>query len=625
MNLQSPTQLPANAPATNNTNTSLGAGQAAGVRPVAGASLGVDFAQIMARQFERLPSLQKQQLADSSGLAGAAQALNSVNDNTADRRDAAALQDNPPPVASDVPPTGVTLRDGASATPTSNEASSASTGQPHKDNPKSKTTASTTITPVGLALNLPAAMPAVAPLVASTTASATDAANANSASIAVDALNGAQTTAASSASGHAPVMAQAMLSNPWLKDVALISSKAQNKPNTANAELKTVALSPKLNIVTPANTATSPESLTAFAQSMGLDDSAISKLLNPNSVQASASPAGFNPTGLASSLAAASPDGSRHNAASAQSAVTQLAAMGVTSAAMSQNSAVNAQAALQQAQINAPAPGNPLDGASNVALNPQAMAVPSEMIAAAQSTTVANASPAFTNASVSTVDALQMINTGISATDVAALSASLSAGDLGGNASNQQGSGFGQNFAAMSAPTNATNSADVNSAEASASASDTKMQEVYDQLSDKLATEMATRMHKQLSDGQWKMKFGLRPANLGGVEVQLEMKDGKLNASFNVDNPLTAHLLQNAAARLRESLGNFGIQAGQVQIGQNATGNPQGSSQGNSQQSTSQPQVMENSSRLDNVADESQSDNPVKSSSDGSSNLDLYA
>ena len=151
------------------------------------------------------------------------------------------------------------------------------------------------------------------------------------------------------------------------------------------------------------------------------------------------------------------------------------------------------------------------------------------------------------------------------------------------------------------------------------------MQEVYDQLSDKLATEMATRMHKQLNDGQWKMKFGLRPANLGGVEIQLEMKDGKLNASFNVDNPLTGHLLQNAAARLRETLGNFGIQAGQVQIGQNASGQSQGGQQGNSQQSSSQPQVMENSSRLNNTANESQSDNPVKSPSESSTTLDLFA
>jgi flagellar hook-length control protein FliK len=88
---------------------------------------------------------------------------------------------------------------------------------------------------------------------------------------------------------------------------------------------------------------------------------------------------------------------------------------------------------------------------------------------------------------------------------------------------------------------------------------------------------------------------------------------------------LTGHLLQNAAARLRETLGNFGIQAGQVQIGHNANSNPQGGQQGNSQQSFNQPQVMGNSSRPNNSANESQSDNPVKSPSESSSILDLFA
>ena len=157
-----------------------------------------------------------------------------------------------------------------------------------------------------------------------------------------------------------------------------------------------------------------------------------------------------------------------------------------------------------------------------------------------------------------------------------------------------------------------------NATASAAPASD--MQEVYNQLSDKLATEMAARMHKQLSDGQWKMKFGLRPAHLGGVEIQLEMKDGKLDAVFRADNPLTRDLLQNSSQRLREALENFGIHAGQVHVGQQG-GNAQ---QNASRNSANQPQVGDNSP-LQVKGDDSVVATTVASNKANASLLDLYA
>jgi flagellar hook-length control protein FliK len=148
----------------------------------------------------------------------------------------------------------------------------------------------------------------------------------------------------------------------------------------------------------------------------------------------------------------------------------------------------------------------------------------------------------------------------------------------------------------------------------------THMAEVYDQLSDKLATEMAARMHKQLSDGEWKMKFGLRPAHLGGVEIQLEMKDGKLDAVFRADNPLTRDLLQNSSQRLREALENFGIHAGLVHVGQQG-GNAQ---QNASRNSANQPQVGDNST-LQVKGDASVDATRVASNKANASLLDLYA
>jgi flagellar hook-length control protein FliK len=146
------------------------------------------------------------------------------------------------------------------------------------------------------------------------------------------------------------------------------------------------------------------------------------------------------------------------------------------------------------------------------------------------------------------------------------------------------------------------------------------MGEVYDQLSDKMATELAARMHKQLSDGEWKMKFALRPSNLGGVEIQLEMKDGKLDAVFRADNPLTRDLLQNSSQRLREALGNFGINAGQVNVGQGGGNTPHHNS-GNSNRNT---QVRDNSSSQVNGAGSASSATSTRHKANASL-LDLYA
>ncbi|MFN6059261.1 MAG: flagellar hook-length control protein FliK, partial [Burkholderiales bacterium] len=70
------------------------------------------------------------------------------------------------------------------------------------------------------------------------------------------------------------------------------------------------------------------------------------------------------------------------------------------------------------------------------------------------------------------------------------------------------------------------------------------MAQTYDKLSQKLTTELAARMHEKLNAGEWKMKFALKPASLGLVDVQLEMRDGKLSAHFLSDTHLTQDLLQ---------------------------------------------------------------------------------
>ena len=113
----------------------------------------------------------------------------------------------------------------------------------------------------------------------------------------------------------------------------------------------------------------------------------------------------------------------------------------------------------------------------------------------------------------STASVLSLLGGNLQEQDIASLASSFSqdmgeSSDSGGSHTSEQSSssGFAQALAQLNAnDSRAAANKDVSTATA------TPLSEVYDQLSDKLATEMAARMHKQLSDGQWKMKFGLRP------------------------------------------------------------------------------------------------------------------
>jgi flagellar hook-length control protein FliK len=220
----------------------------------------------------------------------------------------------------------------------------------------------------------------------------------------------------------------------------------------------------------------------------------------------------------------------------------------------------------------------------------------------------------------STLDMLSLMGTGIDEQDVEALLTRFSE-ETGqeSNADEQPSSDEGQHFSSFAHNlARNTQAANANAAVPTQAASN--MSEVYDQLSDKMATEMAARMHKQLSDGEWKMKFALRPSNLGGVEIQLEMKDGKLDAVFHADNPLTRDLLQNSSQRLREALVNFGINAGQVNVGQGG-GNTSHNGSGNSGK---QSQVRDNSSSQVNGNGSAISTTSGRNKANASL-LDLYA
>ena len=103
---------------------------------------------------------------------------------------------------------------------------------------------------------------------------------------------------------------------------------------------------------------------------------------------------------------------------------------------------------------------------------------------------------------------------------------------------------------------------------AQAFANNPDMAQTYEKLSEKLTTELAARMHEKLNAGEWKMKFALKPASLGLVDVQLEMKDGKLSAHFQSDTNLTKDLLQNGSQRLKDALADLGMNNANVFVAQ---------------------------------------------------------
>ncbi len=585
MNLSSYLQMPPAPPASQTSTTTAPTGALAGVGPVPGNSLGLDFAKIMARQFERMPQAQRQVFAapatatDSTSTTRAnaqAQAQAQADDKYTQAADWQAHD------AMDSEQAARDRQRTDRMSQSSSDKGEASTSHVSKRASHAST---------------------------SDTSAGNDASNTSS-------TQGAPFTVASPTTptpGSEEVKPRALQGNPYLKDVALPSSDAATP-------LRTVELSPHVRIITDPRKAPSPESLTAFAKSMGLDEAAIQKLMGPTDsaqVQAMAATPGSPSTAndltvglntpsaqLADKLAASLPT------VTVTTMASQLPNAGGMAAAAGGMAAAAANTAVTTA--------TPTLGAALQGLTPTDLA----SIQQIQITVLPPAVAPILVASntPSTASVLSLMGPGLSEQEITALAASFEQNAANGDSAQQQapggdssGSQFGQALARPVLPANSSSAG-------THAASDVHMSEVYDQLSDKMATEMAARMHKQLSDGEWKMKFGLRPANLGGVEIQLEMKDGKLNAMIQADNPLTRDLLQNSTQRLREALENFGIHTGQFNIGQDSRGTQQNPSGGSSKQ----PQVGENStSQVKSSASAPNAD--AVSTKANASLLDLYA
>ena len=602
MNLNSYLPLPTAPRAATPPANSPVQGPASGADAVAGQSLGLDFAQIMARQLQQLPAAQRQSFAATSDAIHTNNAQASEHAALLANKDAASqadTKDKPAPknnsrVSQDAPGHA----DDKQESSTKSSSSGSQRNKKASEGANDKNSDSATATP--WQNDLPHVL-------ALATSAATNVASALT-------------------NPAAGIQAVRTAANLAAQELAQSSDLTESK-------LQMYALSSKVHIITDPRQAPSPESLTAFAKSMGLDDATIQNLMG------SATSNGAN--GLAATGANGQPNGAANAPGSNISALLGAALNGGSDKlGISQADAPAFTQAMTQAlssSVQSPAANaNLLQGATAAPLNFGISGLPANGLSQAEMASIqqiqmtvlppavlpvqsGNASQAFNTPSTASV--LSLLGGNLQEQDIASLASSFSqdtgeqSDASGSETSGQSSSGFAQAMAQSSAGDNrAVASKDVTTAVA------TPMNEVYDQLSDKLATEMAARMHKQLSDGQWKMKFGLRPAHLGGVEIQLEMKDGKLDAVFRAENAMTRDLLQNSTQRLRDALQNFGIDAGFVQVGQNGGQNQQNAS-GNS---TPQPQVRDNSSVNTNTSD-TQAQVVAKRGKDSTSLLDLYA
>lgn len=568
MNLSSYLQMPPAPLVSTHTNPTVPQAPGMAASPSAGAGLGFDFADVMARQLQRLVPQQRQSLA------------------------AEAPQPQPTPTSTPVQRSDQTRphQENTATDQTRQSDRDQIDADAHalheEDSRSSKRTASSR--PLRDKKNDPSDSNDVDALLAGLMQGAPVAPTANSEIAATDTL-----------------------------------AAAPNGELSQASSLQTIQLSSQVRIITDPKQAPSPESLVDFAKSMGLDESAIQNLLaqapaNVTTLASTPTTSGTTATGLPLNAMAMATDSGTGLATMLQTASDHpLAAASVPVTDLSLNPGTSA-----------PISGAGLAAAATTLINPAAAGLTPTDMASIQQLQITVLPAAVLPIHVtsnsptpSTLDMLSLLGTGVDAQDVSALLSRFSEGDSGGTGNDaQQGQGENQNFSSFAQALSNTKNTPNASTPHAAQATSAHMSEVYDQLSDKMATELAARMHKQLSDGEWKMKFGLRPANLGGVEIQLEMKDGKLDAIFRADNPLTRDLLQNSSQRLREALANFGINAGQVNVGQGG-GHSQQNSAG---YASKQAQVRDNSTSQVNGTGDATSATSSRSKANASL-LDLYA
>ena len=86
-------------------------------------------------------------------------------------------------------------------------------------------------------------------------------------------------------------------------------------------------------------------------------------------------------------------------------------------------------------------------------------------------------------------------------------------------------------------------------------------------LAEKMGQAVGQRILSEIEKGQWHLKLQLRPATLGHIEVEMRMRSGEMDATFTAPQALTRELLQEGMSRLKDTLGQMGMDIANLNVG----------------------------------------------------------
>ncbi len=128
----------------------------------------------------------------------------------------------------------------------------------------------------------------------------------------------------------------------------------------------------------------------------------------------------------------------------------------------------------------------------------------------------------------------------------------------------------------------------------------TQRSEDIENLSEKMGQAVGQRILSAIEKGQWHLKLMLRPATLGHIEVEIRMRSGELDALFTAPQALTRELLQDGLSKLKDSLGQMGMNVASMLVGDGQTQQRGGDS------TPSQTRKMANSDSKESKSPETQ-------------------
>lgn len=90
--------------------------------------------------------------------------------------------------------------------------------------------------------------------------------------------------------------------------------------------------------------------------------------------------------------------------------------------------------------------------------------------------------------------------------------------------------------------------------------------EQYERLSQRLGEALGQRLAAQIAKGDWRVDLALKPYELGNIDIELNMKEGALQASFSASQALTRELIADSLPRLKEVLSQLGMDVATMNV-----------------------------------------------------------